>query len=72
LHFGALRGFQVGNPAVSPFIVRLALFDQNNRQYDFAFSGRDREHPVLSQAQVNAFVASIKPIAMTTGIQSPN
>jgi hypothetical protein len=72
IHFGALRGFQVGDPAVRPFDVKLTLFDQNDRRYDFFLSGRDRDHPVLSQAQVNAFVASIHPLAMTSGLQSPN
>jgi hypothetical protein len=71
-HFGELRGFQVGNPAVRPFDVKLVLFDQSDRQYGFVFSGRDREHPVLTQAQVNAFVASLHPLARTSGLQSPN
>ena len=72
LHFGALRGFQVGDPAVRPFLVRLALFDQSGRQYNFGFISRDREHPVLSQAQINAFVNSIRPLPLTTGSPSSN
>ena len=71
-HFGELRGFQIGNPSVRPFDVKLALFDQSGRQYGFVFSGRDREHPVLSQEQINAFVTSIRPLPLTTGFLSSN
>jgi hypothetical protein len=72
IHIGSLRGFQVGNPAVRPFDVRLALFDQRDRRYDFLFSGRDRDHPVLSQAQINAFVASIRPLPVITALPASN
>jgi hypothetical protein len=71
-HFGELRGFQIGNPSVRPFDVKLALFDQSGRQYGFVFSGRDCDHPILSQAQVNAFVASIRPVSLISGSASPN
>ena len=72
IHIGDLRGFQVGNPAVRPFDVRLALFDQRDRRYDFLFSGRDRDHSVLSQAQINAFVASIHPLPVITALPVSN
>jgi hypothetical protein len=68
MHFGALWGFQFGDPAAAPYRVKLTLFDQNDRRYELLLSGRDREHPSLSQAQVNAFVASIRPLPLTTGL----
>jgi hypothetical protein len=72
VHFGGLRGFQFGDPAVAPFVVKLTLFDQKDRRYDFSVAGRDRQHPTLSQAQINAFVNSIRPLPVKTGSTVPN
>jgi len=72
IHFGALRGFQLGDPRVAPFDVKLTLFDENDRRYEFWLAGRDRQRPTLSQAQINAFVNSIRPLPLTASSPLPN
>ena len=54
-----LRGFQIGDPSVQPTRVELDLYDVNNRRYEIWISSKDRP---VSQAQINAIVASMKPI----------
>jgi hypothetical protein len=58
----AMHGFQLGNPAVSPYKVELDLFDQNDRRYQIMISGKDGQPPVLTQPEINAMVASFRPI----------
>ncbi len=62
ISFGEMRGFQFGNPGISPFRVRLDLYDVNNRRYEIWIVGGHPKGPVLSQAEVNAMVASLRPI----------
>jgi hypothetical protein len=57
-----MHGFQIGNPAVAPFRVRLVLFDRNDRRYEVWINVHEGRVPVLSQAEVNGIVASIRPI----------
>ena len=57
-----MHGFQVGNPAVAPYKIELYLFDRADRRYWIMFAGKDLVHQVLTQAEVNAIVASMKPI----------
>lgn len=70
LDFGAVykissdevRGFQFGNPAVAPYKVTLDLYDVNNRRYQIMITDHDPHGPFLSQGEVNAIVASFRPI----------
>lgn len=57
-----LRGFQFGNPTAAPYDVRLVLFDRNDRQYEILLRQNERKAPFITQAEVNAIVASIRPI----------
>lgn len=57
-----MRGFQFGNPAVAPYNVELDLFDRNDRRYKIKIRGKDENHPFITQAEINAMVASIRPI----------
>ena len=57
-----LHGFQFGNPASAPYGIELQLFDRNDRRYDIVISRRSQNTPFLTQPEVNAIVASIRPI----------
>jgi hypothetical protein len=57
-----LHGFQFGNPAVAPFEVSLVLFDRNDRRYEISLGRKEKNAPFVTQAEVNAIVASIRPI----------
>ncbi len=59
---GEMRGFQFGNPAVAPYGVTLELFDRDDRRHEIRISRYDASSPFLTQAEVNAIVASIHPI----------
>ena len=59
---GELHGFQLGNPAIAPYRVRLDLYDAADQHYQFRIDPKDRNRPILTQAEINAMVASIKPI----------
>ena len=59
---GELRGFQEGSPSVPPYRVQLDLFDGADHHYEITIADADGTSPVLSQAQLNAMVASLKPI----------
>jgi hypothetical protein len=57
-----MHGFQLGNPAIAPYRVELDLFDRNDRRYQIIINGKDEQRPVLTQAEINAMVASFRPI----------
>ena len=59
---GEMHGFQLGNPALPPYQVELNLFDTNDRRYKMLIAGKQLTHQVMTQAEVNAMVASLKPI----------
>jgi hypothetical protein len=59
---GELRGFQEGNPSVAPYRVHLNLFDGADHHYEIVIAAKENHGPVLSQAEVNAMVASLRPI----------
>jgi hypothetical protein len=52
----------LGNPAIAPYSVELDLFDRNDRRYKIIIIGKDKKRPVLTQADINAMVASFRPI----------
>jgi hypothetical protein len=58
---GMFRGFQVGNPEVTPHEAHVDLFDGTDRHFTFEVSGPQGHGRVLSQAEINAIVASIQP-----------
>jgi hypothetical protein len=58
---GKLRGFQLGDPVVPPYRVRLDLFDSADRHYQIQIAPTGGHGPALSQEQINALVASISP-----------
>lgn len=55
-----LRGFQEGNPAVPPYRVRVDLFDSDDRHYQLRIESEDNHGPALSQAELNAMIASLQ------------
>jgi len=57
-----MHGFQIGNPALAPYRVRILLFDRNDRRYEIWINVHQGRVQVLSQAEVNGIVASIRPI----------
>jgi hypothetical protein len=59
IDFGNFKGFQVGNPSMPPYRILLDLVDVNDRYYQIRIGPTDRHGPIISQAQINAVVASI-------------
>jgi len=58
------HGFQIGNPDTHPFEADLELFDQNDRYLNFTITGPEGHGQVLTQTEINALVASIRPPGM--------
>jgi hypothetical protein len=59
----SLRGFQFGDPQLSPTFIELLLFDGRDRALELIFKGpRGGTRPVLTQEQINAMVASMRPV----------
>ena len=58
---GEFRGFQLGNPDVPPYEARIDLFDHADRHLAFDIQGGDGHGQVLTQEEINAIVASIRP-----------
>ncbi len=57
-----LRGFQFGDPAMTPTVIKLLLFDEQDRALRITFRGPTvSRQPALTQEQINAIVASIRP-----------
>jgi len=61
---GGVRGFQFGDPDAAPFLVRLELFDTADRNYEIILTGKQANKPVITQAEINALVASFRPISV--------
>jgi hypothetical protein len=60
-NYGAVRGFQFGDPRVSSSCVKLDLYDSGNQHYVILIhTPGDRRG--VNQAEVNAMVASLRPI----------
>jgi len=59
---GELRGYQLGDPAVSPYSVDLKLYDHEDRLYRVSIAGSQENHQIITQSQINAIVASLQPI----------
>jgi hypothetical protein len=57
-----LHGFQVCDPTTPPHRVKLDLFDVHNRRYEMVIASRSSNEPAITQADVNAIIASIRPI----------
>ncbi|MGA3032698.1 MAG: hypothetical protein ABSD70_05415 [Terracidiphilus sp.] len=58
---GEFRGFQIGNPSVAPYEAHLDLFDRDDRHLKFDIEGPEGHGQVLTQADINGMVASIRP-----------
>ena len=54
----AFRGFQYGDPDVSPYFVQLDLFDLSDNHYKIIITGKKENRQVITQAQINAIIAS--------------
>jgi hypothetical protein len=61
VNLGEVRGFQAGSPSVAPYEIYLDLFDSADRHYQIWIRTRQNSASVLSQAEVNGMVASLKP-----------
>ena len=59
--FGKLHGFQEGNPSVPPYRVELNVFDAADRHYEISISTDKDSGKNLSQAEINAIIASFEP-----------
>jgi hypothetical protein len=57
-----MHGFQIGDPALSPYKVVLDLYDRSDRRYQILIVGKDLTHQVITQAEINGMVASLRPI----------
>ncbi len=62
INMNGLRGFQFGDPTKIPTVIKLLLFDEQDRALRVTLRGStDSRQPVLTQEQINAIVASIRP-----------
>jgi hypothetical protein len=57
---GPVRGFQFGDPSVTPYVAAFHLFDARDRHYVMVISGQSQGMPVITQAQINAVLSSIR------------
>jgi hypothetical protein len=55
------RGFQCGNPDVAPYDVNIELFDGADRRFALNIAGQQGHKQILTQEELNAIVASIRP-----------
>jgi hypothetical protein len=60
---GEIHGFQQGNPSVAPYCVKLDLFDAGDHHFQIRIDQYPVRGPVVTQAEVNAMVASLRPAA---------
>jgi hypothetical protein len=58
--FGDFRGFQFGNPDISPYDTHLDVFDGTDRHFEFDIAGPEGHGQVLTQEEINSLVASIR------------
>ena len=58
---GGMRGFQLGDPAKPPYRVQLHLYDEADRHIRIDIGALGPEGYPLTQAELNAMVASIRP-----------
>jgi hypothetical protein len=59
---GEFSGFQFGDPNIPPYDTRIDLFDAANRHPAFDISGLEGHGQVVTQEEINAMVASIRPV----------
>jgi hypothetical protein len=59
--YGECRGFQIGDPDVPPYEAHVDLFDKADRYFAFDITGPEGHGQVLTQEEINGFVASIRP-----------
>jgi hypothetical protein len=60
---GQFRGFEQGSPDIPPYAAHLDLFDETDRHFTLDLDGPKNHGQVLTQEEVNAIVASIRPTA---------
>lgn len=60
---GEFRGFQFGNPDLPPYDARIDLFDGADRHLAFDIWGVEGHGQVLTQEEINAMLASIRPVS---------
>lgn len=57
-----LHGFQLGDAAEKPMRIRLELFDVSGRRYELIIASTANSSRAVTQADINAIVASMQPI----------
>jgi hypothetical protein len=58
---GDFRGFEYGNPDVAPYDVNIEVFDGADRRFALNIAGQQGHKQILTQEELNAMVASIRP-----------
>lgn len=59
--FGAFHGVQCGNPDAAPYDAHIDVFDEDNRHFSLDVVGQTGHGQVLTQEELNAMIASIRP-----------
>lgn len=59
--FGRFRGFQLGSPDTPPYDAHIDLFDGGDLHLSFDIDGLEGHGQVLTQQDINAMVASVRP-----------
>jgi hypothetical protein len=60
--FGEYRGFQIGDPSVPPYEASIELFDKSDQSLSLNLIGLEGHEQVITQEELNAFIASIHPV----------
>jgi len=61
ISFGEFRGYQCGNPDAPPYDAHIDVFDDASRHFAMTISGIRGHGQVITQEELNAMVASIRP-----------
>ncbi len=58
---GEIRGFQIGDPGVPPYDVRVDGFDTADRHFELDITGLKGHGAIVIQPELNAMILSIQP-----------
>jgi len=61
ISFGQFHGFQCGNPDAPPYNAHIEVFDGADRHFAMTIAGQRGHGQVITQEELNAMVASIRP-----------
>jgi len=70
LQSGKYRGFQFGDP-VRDAVTKVVLFDNEDKKIEFCFSKKNGTSSILSQAEINRLIQSLRPVSQVQPSSPP-